>query len=135
MARGWSAVATMAACACGMPRMGRCYSNCWSIMGWSPALARSPDGTRLASAGGGQGQGDSGELFVWDVQSGERVRIFAGHRGVVYAVTWGPSGDLLVSGGSDGALRWWDVQRGECVRIREAHEGAIRSLRISPDGR
>ena len=85
--------------------------------------------------GSGQGGRDSGELFVWDVQRGERVRTFAGLRGVVYAVTWGPSGELLVSGGSDGMLRWWDVQRGECVRIREAHQGAIRSLRITPDGR
>lgn len=57
------------------------------------------------------------------------------HRGVVYAVAYDPSGDLLVSGGSDGMLRWWDMQCGECMRIREAHQGAIRSLRISPDGR
>lgn len=32
----------------------------------------SSDGARLASAGGGR---DSGELFVWDVQSRERVCI------------------------------------------------------------
>ena len=71
---------------------------------------------------------------MWDQQSGERVRTFAGHGGVVYAVAWGPSRDLLVSGGSDGMLRWWDVQSGECMRVRKAHQGTIRSLRRSPDG-
>ncbi len=102
------------------------------------SVAWSPNGSRLASAGRSRG---SGELLVWDAQSGQRHpaweagnSAFAGHAGVVYAVTWGPSGDLLVSGGSDGMLRWWDVQSGECVRERQAHPGTIRSLRSSPDG-
>jgi WD40 repeat protein len=86
----------------------------------------------LASCGGEEGRG---ELFVWDVQSGECVQAFAGHPGVVYAIAWDPCGDLLVSGGSDGMLRWWDVQSGECVQVRKAHQGTIRSLRSSPDGR
>jgi WD40 repeat protein len=108
------------------------------------SVAWSPDGSRLASAGRSRG---SGELLVWDAQSGQRHpalplrgrgnagnSAFAGHAGVVYAVTWSPSGDLLVSGGSDGMLRWWDMQSEECVRERQAHSGTIRSLRSSPDG-
>jgi WD40 repeat protein len=93
------------------------------------SVAWSPDGTWLASGGGGRSHG---ELFVWDAQSGERVRVFARHPGVVYAVTWSPSGDRLVSGDSDGMLRWWDVQSEECVMQREGHQGAVQSLRISP---
>jgi WD40 repeat protein len=53
---------------------------------------------------------------------------------VVSAVAWGPSEDLLLSGGSDGLLRWWEVDSGQCVRVRKAHHGTIRSLRRSPDG-
>jgi len=102
--------------------------------GMVASVAWSRDGRRLASGGGGQGGGGSGELLVWDVQSGECVQAFAGHPGVVYAIAWDPCGDLLVSGGSDGVLRWWDVQSGECMRMRAAHQGAIRSLRSSPDG-
>src|SRR5438876_5755962 len=44
---------------------------------------------------------DSGELVVWDALSGARVRDFVGHPGVVTAVTWGPSGESVISGGSD----------------------------------
>jgi WD40 repeat protein len=51
------------------------------------------------------------------------------------AVAWGPSGELLISGGGDGTLRWWEVQSGECVRVREAHQGTVQALKVSPDGR
>src|SRR6266704_1338694 len=102
-------------------------------------VAWSPDCTRLASGGGSQGQGGSGELFVWDVRSGahsaERLQALSGHTGIVFAVAWSELGDLLVSGGSDGMLRWWDVQRGECVTMRQGHPGGVQSLRVSPDGR
>jgi WD40 repeat protein len=122
-------------------------------VGWSP------DGRFVASGGG---SGECGELFVWDVRTGERVQTFAGRFGIVYALTWcrgwidargreqevgaspiptpptrpyGPCGDLLVSGSNDGWIRWWDVQSGECVSMQEAHQGTIRSLKVSPDGK
>jgi WD40 repeat protein len=53
---------------------------------------------------------------------------------MVSAVTWGPRGDLLISGGGDGVLRWWEVYSGECVRVREAHQGTLQALKVSPDG-
>jgi len=95
-------------------------------------LAWSHDGKWLAS---GAGCRDGGELFVWDIDSGERVRVMSGHPGIVYAVAWGPTGTALISGDSDGMLRWWDVERGECVQTRLAHQGTVQSLRTSPDGR
>ena len=98
------------------------------------SVAFSPDGTWLASGGGNQGQADAGELFVWDAQSGSRVRAFEGHPGVVSALSWAPSGELVLSGGSDGRLRWWDMQSGECVREREAHQGTVQALKRSPEG-
>ena len=88
---------------------------------------------RLAS-GGGQGQGEGGELIVWDAHSGQRVHALAGHPGVVSAVAWASSGELVVSGGSDGMLRWWELHSGECVRVREAHQGTVQALKVSPDG-
>ena len=95
---------------------------------WSVAF--SPDGTWLASGGGGS---ERGELFVWEVQRGERLYTFESGA-AVYALAWSPSGEVLFSGGSDGRLRWWDVRLGECVRVQEAHQGTIQALKVSPDG-
>ncbi len=72
---------------------------------------------------------------MWDAHSGQRVRALAGHPGVVSALTWAPSGELVLSGGSDGRLRWWEVPSLQCVRVREAHQGAVQALKVSPDGR
>ncbi len=108
------------------------------------SVAWSPDGSRLASGSGR----DAGELVVWDAHSGERhpawhplrgrgnagKSALVGHPGVVSALTWAPSGELVLSGGSDGRVRWWEVHSGQCVRVREAHQGAVQALKVSPDG-
>jgi WD40 repeat protein len=102
-------------------------------------VAWSPDGTRLASGGGGRG---SGELFVWDARSGayrgEPLYVLRERSEIVYALAWSPTGAMLIGGGSDGMLRWWDVEREECVQTRQtrqAHQGTVQSLKASPDGR
>jgi WD40 repeat protein len=68
------------------------------------------------------------------MQSGERVHVLSGYPGIVYAVTWDPTGAVLVSGGSDGMLRWWDRQSGQCVRECRAHQGTVQRLQVSPGG-
>ena len=104
------------------------------------SVAFSPDGSRLVSGGGSQGQA-GGELFVWEVQRGERHPAWGagnsalvGHPGIVSAVTWAPSEERLISGGSDGRLRWWQVESGQCTRVQEAHPGTVQALKVSPDG-
>jgi len=62
------------------------------------------------------------------------VQALAEHPGVAFALAWSPSGEQLISGGSDGMLRWWEVQSGHCVQVREAHQGAVQALKVSPDG-
>jgi WD40 repeat protein len=99
--------------------------------GMVKSVAWSPDGTRLASGGGGQG---SGEIVVWDAHSGERLSILSERGGMTYALAWDSSGGVLISGGGDGVLRWWDVQSGERILLREAHQGKVQQLRCSPDG-
>lgn len=95
------------------------------------SVAWSPDDTLLASGSGNSG---SGEIFVWNAHSGECIHALEGLPRVVSALTWVPSGNIVVSGDGDGKLRWWNVQNGECVREQEAHQGMVKALKVSPDG-
>jgi WD40 repeat protein len=98
------------------------------------SVAWSRDSTRLATGSASRGQGEGGEIFVWDMHSGKPVHAFEGNPDVVSALSWVPSGEVLISGGNDGRLRWWDLQSGECVRVQEAHQGTVQALKRSPDG-
>src|SRR5258708_40204406 len=95
-------------------------------------VAWSPDGRLLASGGGGKG---GGELFVWDVRSGERLHALGEPSEKVYALAWSPTGERRLSGGSDGMLRWWDLEHDACVRGREGDKGGGQSVKGSFEGR
>ena len=95
------------------------------------SVAWSLDGMRLASAGSGKG---NGEIFVWEVHSGERVLAIVEHPGAASAVAWSSSGKQLISGGDDGMLRWWDIRSGYCVRVQEGHQGMVQAIKMNPDG-
>jgi WD40 repeat protein len=53
----------------------------------------------------------------------------------VSALTWGPNGQMLISGGRDGEVRWWEIQSGQCVHAEEGHQETVHALKVSPDGR
>ncbi len=95
------------------------------------SISWSPDGAHLASAGSGS---EGGELLVWDIWRGERVRSFAENAGVIHAVTWGINSEILVSGNSEGMLRWWDIASGKSLLDLEAHKGRVQSLRRNLGG-
>jgi WD40 repeat protein/serine/threonine protein kinase len=90
--------------------------------------AFSPDGTRLASAGG------DGTVKIWDATTGAVVRDLRGHSGVVMSVAFSPDGRLLASAGLDGMLRVWDAVDGTpLVTLRELDERFL-TIAFSPDG-
>jgi WD40 repeat protein len=76
----------------------------------------------------GQSAAGSGKTLAYGIP-------LVGHPGVVSALSWAPSGERPISGGSDGRLRWWELQSGQCVRVQEAHQGTVQALKVSPDGR
>jgi WD40 repeat protein len=101
------------------------------------ALAFSPDG-RYALIGSGDAFGDSGakSLILWDVDSGERIRAFDGHRSIIRSVAFGPDGRFALSGSQGDNLDdliLWDVETGEKIRRFDSEEDST-SIEFNSDG-
>jgi WD40 repeat protein len=88
-----------------------------------------PNGRLLISGGNDQ------TLRIWDLESGECLRILKGHTNDITCVSVTPDGRWAVSGSRDRTLRVWDLATGRCLRILEGHHDGIVRLCVSPDGR
>jgi len=66
-------------------------------------VAVSPDGTRIASAGG------DGKAMVWDAATGQLVLTLAGHQGRIGALAFSPDGERLATGGHDRTVKLWNI--------------------------
>jgi WD40 repeat protein/serine/threonine protein kinase len=71
-------------------------------------IAFSPDGRRLASAGGRFGTRQPGEVKLWDMSTGLEVCTLHGHSAAVYAVAFSACGRHLATASADGTVRIWD---------------------------
>jgi len=115
------------------------------------SVAFSPDGKRLAS---GSAAWDaqkqeivSGEVKVWEVQSGRELLSFKGHTQAVTSVAFSADGKRLASGsvgaefeGSKVTRQWgevkvWDAQTGQEILSLKGHEDRVTSVAFSPDGK
>jgi WD40 repeat protein len=80
----------------------RGHSGCvWSV-------SFSPDGKRIASAGGKRNRREPGEAKIWDLQTGQDVCTLRGHTGAVFGVSFSPDGRHLATASADGTVRIWD---------------------------
>jgi WD40 repeat protein/tRNA A-37 threonylcarbamoyl transferase component Bud32 len=96
-------------------------------------VAFSPDGKRLACAGGLNIQ--ASELTVWDVASGKRALTLAGHTAAVYSVVFSADGARLASAANDGTVKLWDAATAKEVLTLKGHAGAVGDVALSLDGR
>ena len=73
-------------------------------------------------------------LRLWDVTTGETLRVFEGHTDLVWMSAFAPDGQTAVSGSNDGTLRLWDVATGETLRVLVGHNSPIGGIYFSPSG-
>jgi WD40 repeat protein len=74
------------------------------------AVAFSPDGARLATAG------SDGVARVWEIASGRQVLTLRGHTAAVQHVAFHPDGTRLATSASDASVRIWSASTGEELR-------------------
>jgi WD40 repeat protein len=99
------------------------------------ALAFSPDGRRLAVAGGPSGR--FGEIKIWDVEKAPPalVSTIQGHTDAILAVAFSPDGNTIASGSYDKMIKLWEVSTGKLVRTLKEHSDAVYAVAFMPGGR
>ena len=90
------------------------------------AVAWSPDGQRLATAC------LDFNIYVWEVATGRRPTVLAGHVGLIMSLAFNHAGTLLASASYDGVVRLWNPDTG---RQLVGHRGSSWQLQFSPDDR
>ncbi|MEL7354565.1 MAG: TIR domain-containing protein, partial [Cyanobacteria bacterium J06560_5] len=77
------------------------------------SVAFSADGTRAIS-----GSHDA-TLRLWDIETGQSLRVMEGHTARVWSVAFSADGTRAISGSDDATLRLWDVETGQSLRVME----------------
>ena len=93
----------------------------------------SPDGMRLAVAGGLPGE--QGELQVWNVASGELLVSRTAAADTLSGVAWSPNGKHIAFGGPDTNLYVVDAETGATVVEQGAHNDLVLDATFSIDGK
>ncbi|MGH7174463.1 MAG: PQQ-binding-like beta-propeller repeat protein [Gemmataceae bacterium] len=93
------------------------------------ALAYSPDGKQLASAG------KDSLIRLWRVADGKLLRWLEGHGGTVYSLAFSPDGKVLASASEDKSARLWETATGKVLHELKGHDGEVTAVAFSPDGK
>jgi guanine nucleotide-binding protein subunit beta-2-like 1 protein len=75
-------------------------------------------------------------LALWDLRSGDRLRVFKGHSNDVLSVAFSPTCRLIVSGSRDGSIRVWNTiaeEKGVFDAERKGHNDWVSCVRFTPD--
>ncbi len=92
----------------------------------------SPDGTRLAVAGGNPGE--FGEVQIWNVPERTLELSQVVTHDTISGISWSPDGQRVSFGCKDNSVRAIDAASGQQVLFQQTHEDWIRDTVFSVDG-
>ncbi|XP_037957619.1 transcription initiation factor TFIID subunit 5-like [Teleopsis dalmanni] len=72
-------------------------------------------------------------VIIWNVVTGEKVRIFKGHKAAVLQIKFSTCGRYLISSGKDHETMIWDIMDAVLVAVLRLHVDDIVSINITHD--
>ena len=96
--------------------------------GWVNAVAFSPDGHQLATAG------NDTTVRLWEVTTGTQLATLTGHTNRASAVAFSPDGHQLATASDDETVRLWEVTTGAQLATLTGHTDWVNAVAFSPDG-
>lgn len=96
------------------------------------AVAYRLDGKQLASAGGELGK--PGEIRLWDLRNGKRLKTLKGHTNVITALAVHPDKPLLASSSYDKTIKLWNLDTGAEIATLRGHTSAVYHVAFAPKG-
>jgi hypothetical protein len=103
-----------------------------NVLGAVNDLKFSPDGKRLAVAGGQPSA--RGDLRLFDTADWKLVDSLGGHLDTVSSISFSPDGMRLASASFDKTVRLWDVKTGKVLHTFTGHSDFVYAVAFSPTG-
>ncbi|KAG9396940.1 WD40 repeat containing protein [Carpediemonas membranifera] len=75
------------------------------------------------------------DLKLWDVTTGELIRVMRGHMKSVYCVTLSCDCRTIVTGLRDGSIISWNIYSGVSLWEVQGHSGSVECITFSPCGK
>jgi WD40 repeat protein/serine/threonine protein kinase len=72
---------------------------------------------------------------LWDLHTGQEVRVLAGHTDNVVSLCFDAKGERLLTASWDGTARIWDLATGKTLHVLAGTKVAVLQAEFSPDGR
>jgi WD40 repeat protein/serine/threonine protein kinase len=76
--------------------------------------------------------GENGEMFLWNVESGQLLKKFEGHAETVHAGKFLNNGRQLLSCGQDGTVRLWNAETADEIWQQKRHSTWVYGLAVLP---